>query len=165
MTDETNTMTEHQSKDDIIQAARALQASYPAEWKIRLGQVIYNNFLSDEERYLVVGTVLDPFHSNEIPHETLDWLMEQRANDRWVRQLEDNNDCQHPLTDEVIHREFLPKFCYTENDLRAAADWQLEQDAEELRTILSRLEMILPHAVDLIVERFKRTMRPLQENN
>ena len=33
----------------------------------------------------------------------------------------------HPLTDEVIHREFLPKFCYRENDLRDAADWQLEQ--------------------------------------
>jgi len=33
----------------------------------------------------------------------------------------------HPLTDEVIHREFLPKFCYRENDLRDAADWQLKQ--------------------------------------
>jgi hypothetical protein len=33
----------------------------------------------------------------------------------------------HPLTDEIIHREFLPKFCYREDDMRAAADWQLEQ--------------------------------------
>jgi hypothetical protein len=38
---------------------------------------------------------------------------------------------KHPLTDEVIYRELLPiplpKCFYRENDLRAAADWQLEQ--------------------------------------
>ena len=42
---------------------------------------------------------------------------------------------QHPLTDEVIHSELLPKscfpkFCYDENDLRDAADWQLQKVIE-----------------------------------
>ena len=41
---------------------------------------------------------------------------------------------QHPLTDEVIHRELLPKYCYTENDLRLAADRQLEQVIEWLKS-------------------------------
>jgi len=120
-------MTEHQSKDDLIQDALALQASYPAELKIRLGQVIYNNFLSDEERNLVVGTALDCFQSDEIPHETLDWLMEQRANDRWVRQLVDNNDCQHPLTDKIMVELQGAQVDSLECYMRAAADWQFEQ--------------------------------------
>ena len=41
---------------------------------------------------------------------------------------------QHPLTDQVIHEEFLSKYCYTEHDLRAAADWQLEQVIEWLKS-------------------------------
>ena len=33
---------------------------------------------------------------------------------------------QHPLTDEIIHREFLPKCCYSEDDIRAAYDLAIE---------------------------------------
>jgi hypothetical protein len=77
----------------------------------------------------------------------------------------------HPLTDEIIDTFAFPQsdcfegigeiyLGFDHDDLRAAADWQLERDAEELKNILSKLEMILPHARDLIVERFRRTMRP-----
>ncbi len=70
---------------------------------------------------------------------------------------------RHPLTDEIIHREFLPKYCYTENDLRLVADWQLEQDAEWWKIILNRLKMIHPHVVDSIIEEFKQAMRPQRQ--
>jgi hypothetical protein len=73
---------------------------------------------------------------------------------------------QHPLTDDIIRYDKklgchdLGTWIYTENDLRAAADWQLEQDAEAWKTILNRLEMIPPHVVDSIIEEFKQAMRP-----
>ena len=66
---------------------------------------------------------------------------------------------QHPLTDEVIHREFLPKFCYRENDLRAAADWQLEQVIEWLRDTHEEHIGLLAVIKDL-----REAMRPTQED-
>lgn len=79
----------------------------------------------------------------------------------------------HPLTDEIL--EDLEKSLTSsvlgqlvlpsDSELaRAASDWQLEQDAEEWKIILNRLEMIPPHDVDSIIEDFKQAMRP-QENN
>jgi len=75
---------------------------------------------------------------------------------------------QHPLTDEIcdqIQDSVHP--CDPEN-MRAAADWQLECDAEWWKIILNRLEMIHPHVVDSLIEEFKKAMRPTtttQENN
>ena len=150
-------MTEHQSKDDLIQDALALQASYPAELKIRLGQVIYNNFLSDEERNLVVGTALDCFQSDEIPHETLDWLMEQRANDRWVRQLVDNNDCQHPLTDKIMVELQGAQVDSLECYMRAAADWQLQQVIQAWNHYLEE-----PGTYTQATRRFDQTLKAMR---
>ena len=52
---------------------------------------------------------------------------------------------QHPLTDDIIRYDKklgchdLGAWVYTENDLRAAADWQLEQVLKWLNeTILER---------------------------
>jgi hypothetical protein len=68
---------------------------------------------------------------------------------------------QHPLTDELIHRELLPKYCYTENDLRLAADWQLEQVIEYLRDIHEEHIGLLAVIKDL-----QEAMRPTtQEGN
>jgi len=78
---------------------------------------------------------------------------------------------QHPLNGEIIDTFASPQYdsfegigdvnCgFTYDDLRAAADWQLEQDAEAWKTILNRLEMIPPHVVDSIIEEFKQAMRP-----
>jgi hypothetical protein len=68
---------------------------------------------------------------------------------------------QHPLTDELIHRELLPKYCYTENDLRLAADWQLEQVIEYLRDIHEEHIGLLAVIKDL-----QEAMRPTtQEDN
>ena len=80
---------------------------------------------------------------------------------------------QHPLTDEIIHREFLPKYCYTENDLRLAADWQLEQVIEWLKSNLHqqyyleyswdseyRNKGVAEIDVDSVVEDLREAMRP-----
>ena len=65
----------------------------------------------------------------------------------------------HPLTDEVIHREFLPKFCYRENDLRDAADWQLERVIEWLRDTHEEHIGLLAVIKDL-----REAMRPQEDN-
>jgi hypothetical protein len=64
---------------------------------------------------------------------------------------------QHPLTDEIIE-EIENKFnCYVD-DMRAAADWQLEQVIDWIETYLT--------AGDVIAEDLKKAMRPQQlENN
>jgi len=90
---------------------------------------------------------------------------------------------QHPLTDELCEElpgascitiltapgDPDPYLCpqYIADDMRAAADWQLRQDAEWWKTFLNRTEMIPPPVVNLIIEDFKQEMRPTttQENN
>ena len=77
---------------------------------------------------------------------------------------------QHPLTDEVIHREFLPKYCYTENDLRLAADRQLEEVMRKVELKLKewRIQGYAAGA-DACEDFFKEVMQELrpqqQENN
>lgn len=79
---------------------------------------------------------------------------------------------QHPLTDETCDGLVwfsldglteLSEYDYV--IMRAAADWQLECDAEWWKIILNRLEMIHPHVVDSLIEEFKKAMRPTQEDN
>jgi len=75
---------------------------------------------------------------------------------------------QHPLTDDIIRYDKklgchdLGTWIYTENDLRAAADWQLQQVVEYLE---KDLEFVLWS--DSFMKNFKEAMRPQQqqENN
>lgn len=72
---------------------------------------------------------------------------------------------QHPLTDEIIDQIADDLGIFSAEDcMRAAADWQLEADAEWWKIILNKAEFLPPHAVDYIVEEFKRSMRPQDES-
>jgi len=72
---------------------------------------------------------------------------------------------QHPLTDDIIRYDKklgchdLGTWIYTENDLRASADWQLDQVVEWLRHNLH----LMPTGVDYIVGNLREAMRPQQQ--
>lgn len=76
----------------------------------------------------------------------------------------------HPLTDEICREvadsmtHFPNGFPEPEDHMRAGADWQLEADAEWWRIILNKAEFLPPHAVNYIVEEFKQSMRPQEDN-
>ena len=63
----------------------------------------------------------------------------------------------HPLTDKVIHSELFP-CCYDENDLRDAADWQLQKVIE----FMEEHEQLFGGSGMIFI--LKDAMRP-QENN
>ena len=67
---------------------------------------------------------------------------------------------QHPLTDDIMYDIHGKKPGWSnpfdEEDMRAAADWQLEQVIDWIETYLD--------AGDVISESLKKVMRP-QENN
>jgi hypothetical protein len=72
------------------------------------------------------------------------------------------------MTDQVIHRGF----CYSEDDLRTAADWQLEEVIEWLRNNLDESYIwadVCPPGIDAesVIIDLKKAMRPTttQENN
>lgn len=81
----------------------------------------------------------------------------------------------HPLTDEII--DSISQFnsdlgaegvLNRDHDMRAAADWQLEECAKELENLLSIFGVtgvIKEEAVPIIVELFKNNMRPQEENS
>ena len=77
----------------------------------------------------------------------------------------------HPLTDEIC-RQIAPcgdlwsptAECH---DMRAAADWQLEQDAKFFAEYLGNLgprSAVSPRIADLRAEWFKEAMRPQEDN-
>ena len=69
---------------------------------------------------------------------------------------------QHPLTDEIFHREFLPKYCYTENDLRLVADWQLEQVTKWLKSnTADYVGLDCFFLTESFLDDFKKAMRPI----
>jgi hypothetical protein len=77
----------------------------------------------------------------------------------------------HPLTDEMMSKIHgnRPGYSnpYDEDDMRAAADWQLEQCINELNGALSLFELSgkINEAERLsLLNVFKNAMRP-QENN
>ena len=81
---------------------------------------------------------------------------------------------QHPLTDDIIRYDKklgchdLGAWVYTENDLRAAADWQLEQAIEWMRDNLQEHRYSgINILVDYVIEDFREAMRPTttQEDN
>jgi len=88
---------------------------------------------------------------------------------------------QHPLTDEVIGKTFnfsgeYTSRWYDEEDMRAAADWQLEQVIEWLKTNTEDYLMedyvmedyyITYFLTEAFIDDLKKAMRPTttQENN
>lgn len=77
----------------------------------------------------------------------------------------------HPLTDELT--ENISSFYLSDmgetgegirQDMRAAADWQLEQDAKYWTIVLNKAKFIPPQTVDYIIEEFKQAMRPQEDN-
>lgn len=87
----------------------------------------------------------------------------------------------HPLTDEIIRNNFTPEYdrvkygdedlgdiClgFSDDDLRAAADWQLDECIEELKFLLSVFGvkgLIREEAIPIIAELFKSNMRPQED--
>jgi hypothetical protein len=69
----------------------------------------------------------------------------------------------HPLTDRMCGdlAENLPDY-NAETCMRAAADWQLEADAEWWRIALKKADFP-SHAADYVVEEFKQAMRPQED--
>ena len=74
----------------------------------------------------------------------------------------------HPLTDEMMEAIHGNRPGYSnpfdEDDMRAAADWQLERDAEYWTIVLKKAKFIPPQTVDYIIEEFKQAMRPQEDN-
>ena len=73
----------------------------------------------------------------------------------------------HPLTDEIIEELAEDILCYEYNvrvfnqDMRAAADWQLEQ---VIKFILKE-DMVYYDDPVLLANHIKEAMRPTQEGN
>ena len=71
----------------------------------------------------------------------------------------------HPLTDEMLWetagtwRE--SSYC---DGCRAAADWQLERDAEYFAEYLTRVFGVAPEVAEIRAEWFKEAMRSQEDN-
>jgi len=83
---------------------------------------------------------------------------------------------QHPLTDDIIRYDKklgcqdFGTWIYTENDLRAATDWQLKQVLEWLKTNTEDYVLEDYYSTYFLIEAFlddfKKAMRPTtQEEN
>ena len=76
----------------------------------------------------------------------------------------------HPLTDDICESLIKEFVGLDPDDMRTAADWQLEQDQKELADFLEEFSC-RGHSRDAIsdlmafVNDFKNYMRPTQENN
>ena len=72
----------------------------------------------------------------------------------------------HPLTDEMCYQMSLENWGMglSNDNMRAAADWQLEQDAKYWTIVLNKAKFIPPQTVDYIIEEFKQAMRPQEDN-
>ena len=67
----------------------------------------------------------------------------------------------HPLTDEMCEKLQLHIFSQTDEDcMRAAADWQLEQDAKYFAQYLIKHFGFGPEVAEIRAEWFKEDMRP-----
>jgi len=81
---------------------------------------------------------------------------------------------QHPLTEEIMYkiRGYGPGYSnpYDEDDMQAAADWQLEQDQKRLEDFLEDF-MCRGHGHEAndevrdFVNNFKSYMRPQQQES
>ncbi len=80
---------------------------------------------------------------------------------------------KHPLTDEIVEKQFGrydgidEVMVYDEDDIRAAADWQLEQVTEWLKVELRRSSTFKGYSVidnDNFFKDLEKAMRP-EDNN
>ena len=72
----------------------------------------------------------------------------------------------HSLTDEICDQVTDELGYYTiENAMRAAADWQLEQDAKYFAQYLINHFYFAPEVAELRAEWFKEAMRPQEGNS
>ena len=74
----------------------------------------------------------------------------------------------HPLTDEMMEAIHGNRPGYSnpfdEDDMCAAADWQLEKDAEYFAQYLVKNFGLAPEVAELRAEWFKEAMRPQEDN-
>ena len=75
----------------------------------------------------------------------------------------------HPLTDEICDKIQGDSSGYSDpwvaDDMRTAADWQLEQDAKYFAQYLINHFHFAPEVAELRAEWFKEDMRPQQQEN
>ena len=75
----------------------------------------------------------------------------------------------HPLTEEIMYELHRPHAGYSdpfgEDDMRAAADWQLKRDAEYFAEYLTRVFGVAPEVAEIRAKWFKEAMRPQEEDN
>ena len=74
----------------------------------------------------------------------------------------------HPLTDEMMRKIHGNRPGYSnpfdEDDMRAAADWQLQQVIEWLNAAIAISDQsIWPHQIDALPRRLQKAMRPQQQ--
>ena len=68
----------------------------------------------------------------------------------------------HPLTDEICEEiTFWRNPC---DNMRVAADWQLERDAEYFAEYLTRVFGVAPEVAEIRAEWFKEAMRSQEDN-
>jgi hypothetical protein len=84
---------------------------------------------------------------------------------------------QHPLTDKILEKfdgydHLQSQWLFGEKDMRAAADWQLEQVIKWIKDNLACGGYLYPGAyfsyeidVDDVIEDLKEAMRPQEENS
>ena len=73
----------------------------------------------------------------------------------------------HPLTDETCD-ELVPFPLESHHDyqeMRAAADWQLERDVEFFKRILVDALSFSPTTAVSMAQEFKKAMRPQEDNS
>ena len=70
----------------------------------------------------------------------------------------------HPLTDELCYQMSLENWGMglSNDNMRSAADWQLERDAEYFAEYLTRVFGVAPEVAEIRAEWFKEAMRPQQ---
>ncbi len=82
----------------------------------------------------------------------------------------------HPLTGEIISKQFgiydviEGEMLYDEDDMRAAADWQLEQDLKKLEDFVEDFSYrghndAANYELRCFLSSFKSYMRPTQEDD
>ena len=90
----------------------------------------------------------------------------------WIIQKE-SNSVNHPLTDEILEQEQFRSYLlskdveelwHTRDDMRAAADWQLEQVIEWIRVAIYEKSADCFINIWSLPEELKEAMRPPEDD-